>query len=65
MTKVKAEIFRTKNKQFAFRLVHRNGNKLTCSETYTQKASAAKACTNLCLAIAAAQIEFVDLTQKK
>lgn len=63
--KSRAEIFKAKNGQFSFRFIHKNGNKLLSSETYTRKANAIKACKNLIEVIANRQIEIIDLTKKK
>lgn len=65
MSKVHFEIFKTKNKQFAFRIVHANGNKLTSSETYTRKANAMKAAKNMLYVISWEEIDVNDLTKKK
>lgn len=63
--KLIAEIFKTKNGQFAFRLVHSNGNILSSSETYTRKANATKSCKNLIETILHGNWELKDLTKKK
>lgn len=63
--KIRAEIFKAKNGQYAYRLIHKNGNKLTASETYTRKSNAIKSLNRLLTAIKEGQCELVDLTKKK
>lgn len=65
MKKITAEIFKTKNKQFAFRFVHKNGNIISSTETYTRKANAKKSCTNFIKAITDGDWELNDLTVTK
>jgi uncharacterized protein len=60
---MKFQIKRSKNKEFYFVLIARNGNTLLTSETYKRKASCSKAISSLQKGISSASV--FDLTVTK
>lgn len=58
MSLYRIELFRGKDRQHYWRIVHRNRNILATSEGYTRRASAARAAERL-----AAALRFVQVTE--
>lgn len=60
MSLYRIELFRGKDRQHYWRIVHRNGNILATSEGYTRRTTAARGAERLAQALRFVQVEDVS-----